>query len=209
MRLFSANALAEDAAGNLWIGAPNQLMRWNDGSFETYLRERLEGFALSSVYRIAARADGSVVAAIPPEGFGVFRIVDGLPRAGGVHGVNTTHITSLFLDRDRSLWMGTSSEGVYRLRGERVDHFGTENGLSGDAVNGFFEDREGNLWLATAKGLDSFRESAVATFSVTEGLAAGAVGAVLAGRDGTVWVGRVEMLDALRGGSVTSIRVPR
>ena len=46
------NALTDDAAGALWIGAPNQLMRWHDGSFDSYLREQLQGHALSSVSSI-------------------------------------------------------------------------------------------------------------------------------------------------------------
>src|SRR5262249_8144156 len=38
MRLFSANALAEDAAGELRIGAPHQVIRWNGGLLQTQPR---------------------------------------------------------------------------------------------------------------------------------------------------------------------------
>jgi signal transduction histidine kinase/ligand-binding sensor domain-containing protein len=207
MRLPAAGALSEDVEGNLWIGAPNQLMRWHEGSFEAYLRE-LEGSTLSSVYSLAAAVDGSVWAAIPREGFGVFRMVNGLPGKAVFPGIDAAHITSLFIDRDRSLWMGTLSYGVYKVYGERVDHFRSEHGLSSNAVNSFFEDREGNVWLATSKGLDCFRDSPVVTFSTSEGLAAGVVGSVLASDDGTVWIGRMESLDAIRDGNATSIRVP-
>jgi signal transduction histidine kinase/ligand-binding sensor domain-containing protein len=208
MRLLTANALSEDAAGALWIGAPNQLMRWHDGSVDSYLREQLQGHALSSVYSIAAAPDGSVWATIPREGFGLFRVVNGVASKTVVQGTGTAQITSLFVDRDRSLWMGTANNGVYRLYGERVDHFSSEHGLSSNEVHGFFEDREGNLWLATSKGLDCFRESAVVSFSATEGLEAGAVGTVLASDDGTIWIGRTQSLNALSGDRVTSIQVP-
>jgi signal transduction histidine kinase/ligand-binding sensor domain-containing protein len=207
MRLVTATALAEDPQGNLWIGAPNQLMRWRDGAFETYLKE-LEGSTVSSVYSVAAAADGSLWAAIPREGFGVFQIVNGLLRRAQFPGIDSTKITSLFIDRDRSLWMGTLSDGVYRVSGERVDHFRSEDGLSGNTVHGFFEDREGNLWLTTSKGLDCFRDSPVVTFSTSEGLAAGIVGSVLASADGAVWIGRMESLDAVRGNTVTSMPIP-
>src|SRR5262245_34184167 len=208
MRLFTADALSEDVKGNLWIGAPNQLMRWRDGSFESFLREQLEQYNLRSVRSIAAAVDGSLWAAVSREGLGVFRVANGRLEKSVFQGINAAEVTSLFIDRERSLWMGTSSHGVYRMYGERVDHFDSEHGLSSNAVNSFFEDREGNVWLATSKGLDCFRDSAVVTFSTSEGLAAGAVGAVLASDDGNVWIGRVEGLDALRGDKVTSIRVP-
>src|SRR4029453_16658378 len=71
---------------------------------------------------------------------------------------------------------------------------------------GFFEDREGNLWLATSKGLDRLRESPVVTFSTPEGLSPGHLGAMLASNDGTIWIGGAETLDALRQESVTSTR---
>ena len=207
MRLMTASALAEDAQGNLWIAAPNQLMRWHEGSFETYFKE-LEGSIVSSVYSLAAAADGSMWATIPREHFGLFQIVNGLPRRALFPGVDTAQITSLFIDRDRSLWMGTLSNGVYRVSGERVDHFRSEDGLSSNTVHSFFEDREGNVWLTTSKGLDCFRDSPVVTFSTSEGLTAGPVGSVLASDDGTVWIGRMESLDAIRGDTVTSMRIP-
>src|SRR5262249_30370547 len=210
MRLFSAHTLSEDADHNLWIGAPNQIMRWHDGSFETYLREELERYSILSVSSIAAEADGSMWAAIPREGFGLFQITNGLPGKAVLEGISdTTQITSLFIDRDRSLWMATYNDGLYRVHGERVDRFRSEHGLSSNAVNGVFEDREGNLWVATSKGLACFRDSPVVTFSTSEGLTAGAfVGSVLASDDGTVWIGSRANLDALRGDAVTSRRVP-
>jgi signal transduction histidine kinase/streptogramin lyase len=119
-----------------------------------------------------------------------------------------TAVTTLFIDRDHSLWMGTRAEGVYRVAGQRVDHFRTEHGLSSNVVNSFFEDREGNIWVATSRGLDCFAESPVVAFSTTNELAAATVQAVLASDDGTVWIGGGGSLDALRGDNVTSIRMP-
>src|SRR4029453_7351890 len=139
-------------------------MGWHDGSFDTYLRKDLGESSLLSVYGIAAGVDGSVWAAIPRDGFGVFQIVNGWPQRTVLPGINTAQVMSLFIDRDRSLWMGTSGQGVYRATGERVDHFASEHGLSSNAVNRLFEDREGNLWVATSKGLDCFRDSPVVTF---------------------------------------------
>ena len=208
MRIFSADALSNDAEGNLWVGAANQLMRWRDGSFDTYLRDRLEGGLVSTTSIIAAM-DGSMWAAVPLQNQGVFRIVRGLPEKVSFQGIEMTAVTSLFIDRDRSLWMGTRQNGVYRVYGERVDHFGNADGLSSNVVNGFFEDREGNVWAATSRGLDCFRDSSIVTFStITDGVAATSVGTVLASDDGTVWVAGTQGLDAIRGDEVTSIPVP-
>ena len=215
MRLFTADVLSEDVEGNLWIGAPNQLMRLRDGSFDQYLREQLEGPPgssrvpyVQSTSSIAVAADGSVWAAIPRETLGVFRVVRGLPARASFRGIDMAAVTTVFIDRDHSLWMGTRAEGVYRVAGQRVDHFRSEHGLSSNVVNGFFEDREGNIWVATSRGLDLFAESPVVAFSTTNEFAAATVQAVLASDDGTVWIGGAGSLDALRGDKVTSIRMP-
>src|SRR5215813_4803621 len=117
MRIFSVDALSKDAEGNLWVGAPNQLIRWRDGSFETYLRDRLDGHVLSTS-SITAAKDGSVWAAIPIENQGVFRIVRGLAEKASFRGIEMTTVTTVFIDRDQSLWMGTRQNGVYRVYGE-------------------------------------------------------------------------------------------
>jgi signal transduction histidine kinase len=96
--------------------------------------------------------------------------------------------------------------GLYRFYGGRVDHFRSQDGLSGDSVYCFYEDHEGNLWVATTGGVDSFRDLSVTTFSTREGLGSGEADSVLAARDGTVWIGGAGSLDALREGRISSIR---
>jgi signal transduction histidine kinase len=123
-------------------------------------------------------------------------------------GTDVTQIASLFIDRDQSLWMGTSNDGVYRVSGERVDHFRSSDGLTSNMVRAFFEDREGNLWVATSKGLDCFRDTRVVTFSTREGLATDLASSVLASSDGTTWIGNRGSLDVLVADKVTSIPIP-
>jgi signal transduction histidine kinase/ligand-binding sensor domain-containing protein len=85
----------------------------------------------------------------------------------------------VLFDRDGSLWVGSGINGLRRIaspgriRGPRIANFSPEaeqftakEGLSGDVVNTLFEDREGNIWLATRHGLDRFRESTFTPVSI-------------------------------------------
>jgi signal transduction histidine kinase len=110
---------------------------------------------------------------------------------------STLVVNALLLDRENTLWVGTS-QGLYRIRGQQVGHFGSSDGLSSDYVSGLYEDREGNMWVATSQGLDCFRDLPVTTYTIREGLPAGEVDSVLASRDGTIWSGGPEFLVALR-----------
>jgi ligand-binding sensor domain-containing protein len=67
---------------------------------------------------------------------------------------STLQVTALLLDRDNALWVGTLSQGIYRIQGNKVDHFGSSDGLSGDDVTRLFQDREGNIWIATSSGIE-------------------------------------------------------
>jgi ligand-binding sensor domain-containing protein len=115
-------------------------------------------------------------------------------------------VRALLRDRDRNLWVATDANGLYRIHGETVDHFGKADGLSSDSVTGFYEDREGILWVTTTNGIDSFTDRNVNTFSKAEGLTADLVISVMASRDGTVWLSNPGSLDYIRNGEAFSIR---
>ena len=202
-------AIAVDRDGVVWIGNSDGLCRYPPGLPAKYFEQALkhqEG--LEGVTAIAISRDGSIFAGFadtgPEEGLQQF---DGKAwhgfRVNGMDG-STLAVTTLLVDRDDSLWIGTRSRGLYRVHDGHADHFTTADGLSDDAVNTIFEDREGLIWVATVSGVDVFRNLGVATYSIREGLTNNNVEAVAASPDGTLWIGNGGSLDVIRGGKVTS-----
>jgi hypothetical protein len=88
----------------------------------------------------------------------------------------------------------------------RADVFGQPDGLSGDYILNLFEDREGNIWVATSDGLDRFREFAIPTISAKRGLSNTLVGPILAAKDGGVWIGSSSGLNRWKNGQITIYR---
>ena len=93
----------------------------------------------------------------------------------------------------RSLWIGLSRGGVRRLADfadldkAAFDSYEETDGLSSGSVRTLFQDREGNVWVGTAKGLDRFRENKVTPLSRKE-VVHDNVDLVLAtAPDGSVW----------------------
>ena len=72
-----------------------------------------------------------------------------------------------------------------------------------------FEDREGNVWAATSKGIDNFRDLRIVSFSTAEGLSAEEVDSVFAARNGDVWVGGPSSMDLLRNGHISFVLAKR
>src|SRR5262245_29615453 len=201
----------DDANGDLWLGGSLLVSRWSARSskgetFRSPLQDSTAPF--NGVSAIAVSPDGSVWAGqlLGGRGGGLQRLVNGgwEPFAAQEFDPSILGVTTLLVDRDRAVWIGTATGGVYRIRERTVDHFQGSDGLSGDAVTNVFQDREGNVWIATSRGIDSFRDTKVISFSTRQGLSTDAVISVLASRDGTVWLGN-QNLDVLRSGHVSSV----
>jgi PAS domain S-box-containing protein len=204
-----AVTLANDSLGNVWAAGGLMVSRWQTASADTYVPAGLNPAEIfNGVLTLAARPDGSLWVGLvhAGKGGGLQQLVQGAwkpfltPEFDG----STLQVTRLLVDRHGSLWVGTLNQGIYRIQGNKVEHFRSSEGLSGDAVASLFEDREGNIWIATSKGIDKFHDLRVASFSTRQGLSADQVNSVLASRDGTVWIGNYN-LDVLRSGKISSI----
>jgi signal transduction histidine kinase/ligand-binding sensor domain-containing protein len=205
-----AVALANDSLGDIWLTGGLVVSRWQTSSADTYVPVGLNPSEIfNGVQALAARPDGSVWVGLvhAGKGGGLQQLAQGMwrPFVTPEFDGSTLEVTKLLVDRDGAIWIGTLSRGIYRIQGNKVEHFLSSDGLSGDAVSGLFQDREGNIWIATSRGIDNFHDLRVASFSTRQGLSADQVNSVLASRDGTVWIGNYN-LDVLRSGKITSIR---
>ncbi len=188
------SVFTRDSAGNFWLGGSNSLTRWRPGSFQTYYpRELRSNVGAPGVTALASGPDGSLWVGFPDSGpsIGLQQFSHGAWKPFVVPGFDSSKlkVVRLFIDHQNALWVGTFGHGVYRIYGPEVDHFDSSEGLSGDSVYAFFEDKEDNLWVATDKGLDCFRDLQITAFSTREGLTAPAVASVQAMRDGSTWIG--------------------
>jgi signal transduction histidine kinase/ligand-binding sensor domain-containing protein len=196
--------LLEDGAGSLWTGYGATLTRWKQGSSSTYAQHGLRLVGATGVASLALARDGSIWVGMLSGGHGegLQQFTNGAwkPFIAPHFDSSTLAVTALLLDRENTLWVGTTSQGLYRIRGRQMDHFGSSDGLSSDSVSemGLYEDREGNMWVTTSEGLDCFRDLPVTTYTIREGLPTGEVDSVLSSRDGTIWSGGPKSLVALR-----------
>lgn len=206
----NAGTLAQDVSEDWWIASASYVAHGKENSFAVYAPDALKSAdGLDGFTALAASVNGSIWAGVDRSGpgLGLQYVKNGKWRTFRTSQVDGSHIPvmALLFDRDRSLWVGTTNQGLYRISGEKVDHFGAANGLSSDSITGFYEDHEDNIWVTTAKGLDKFRTLPVLTFSTGEGLSADLANSVLATRDGTVLAGNHDALESIRNGVVTSL----
>ena len=190
-------AMAEDLSGALWVASVNGVYGWNAGDLRRY--------GQGTFSAIAPSGDGTVLVRSKD---GLQELLDGrfvdyaLEDAGA-----GPQARVLLTDHDGALWIGTTGQGLLHQYQGRTDRFTRADGLSGDTVLSLFEDREGNIWVATDRGLDRFRDLPVTTFSKREGLSVDTAGSVSAARKGGVWLGTTQGVNRVADGRITSYHV--
>jgi signal transduction histidine kinase/ligand-binding sensor domain-containing protein len=189
-----ATGLYEDKKGNVWVGVVNGILRWKPGVSTFYsLPNNPNGIrSFSEDY------DDDLLIGTST---GVIRFVSGKIES---YWMATTpqqlNANKLLRDRDGGFWIATDGQGLVHVHQGKTDVYTQLDGLSGDRLVVIFEDREGNIWVATNKGLDRFHDVSVSTFSAKQGFADG-MSTVLADRDGSVWLAapRVGLFRWLKG----------
>jgi signal transduction histidine kinase/ligand-binding sensor domain-containing protein len=193
-------SLYEDSGGNLWAGAANGLWRWKPGRPELYPMPD----STQRIYSLSQSDDGGILIA---KRTGITKLRNGKSEPYPLPTALPFQPYKLFRELDGSLWIGALVDsGVLHLHEGRADLFGHTDGLSGQSVLSFLEDREGNIWVATGDGLDKFRDFAFPTFSVQQGFSSGGIFSILAARDGSLWLGTSDGLNRWDKGQITVYR---
>ena len=210
MPISPADAVLGDGEGGFWVGGQTTLVHWRAGVSQIYPIQGLKYNAGDiGINSLARGPDGSLwvgIAAAGP-GLGLGQLKDGVfrpfvtPQFDG----SKVSVYDMMFDGDGNLWVASLGKGLFRIRGDVVEHYGRTEGLSSDTVGALFEDREGIIWAATTNGVDSFRDPRIVTFSTLEGLGNDAVTGVLASHDGTIWIANSGSLDHIVNGRVSSI----
>jgi PAS domain S-box-containing protein len=189
-------ALYEDSGGNLWAGGMTGLWRWKPGPPKLYPLPE----PTLRINALIEDGGGLLIA----KRSGITRLKNGKVEAYPLPAGLQFRPHNFLRDHKGSLWIGASVDhGLMHVHDGRTDLFTRSDGMSGDAVTSFLEDREGNIWAATIDGLDRFREPAIPTISVEQGLSSRGLSSILAARDGGVWLGTSDGLNRWKDGQLT------
>ena len=180
------NCVYQDRAGVVWIGSGRGGLTRFDGKGFTVL-DRREGLPDVKVTSLLDAPEGGLWVGTAEGLFlhrgGRITVVD-KPILGKVS------VTSLLYGRDGALWIGTDGGGLFRRRGERLDHWTSKEGLADASVLCLAEDREGALWIGTdGKGISRFKDGAFRALGAPEGLSSDVVMALHVDQEGTLWAG--------------------
>lgn len=163
-------------------GSPPALAGWVARSWQTE-----DGLPQDSVNAITQTRDGFLWVGTSA----------GLARFDGVRfrtfglqdGLRSVRITALAEDCEGALWAGTSGGGVSRWKNGRFTSFGVAEGFpSGGEAIALAAERDGPVWIGTARGLVRWHDGAFTMVGEAQGLPHKQVRALLLDSRGTLWV---------------------
>jgi signal transduction histidine kinase/ligand-binding sensor domain-containing protein len=181
----------EDSRGDLWLADARAVYRLRDGRMLRYTEQ--DGLPPGVPLRPQCEDDeGGVWFAtgeLLKDGIGVARFKDGR-----------------FTVYEGSIWVTTAS-GLYRLRKELITTYSTANGLPHNEVYPLLKTRDGQIWVGTIRGLQLFRNGAVASHPLNSFKEI--VQALCEDQAGRLWIGLYGSLYRYENGKMQKLTPPQ
>ncbi len=181
----SVLSLAEDKAGNIWIGTYSTgLLRWQDGA----IQERFTSGDVLPSNQVRAVKEGRDGTLWVGTARGLMRRKDGVSVSlGEKDGLPRDFVLSLLEAADGSVWVGTSN-GAGHVQGDKITALDLSSMDGAQDVFGMHEDEDGTLWFATDRGLVRKRNDALSIVGSLQGLPVDAVFQVVVDNYGNFWL---------------------
>lgn len=122
------------------------------------------------------------------------------------NGLAQDRVSSVYRARNGTVWAGTLSAGVSRLRDGRFTNFTEADGLASNTVSAILESSDGTMWFATPGGLSKWSGGKWSSFRSNAGLPSEDVNCLLEDSAGVLWTGTAAGI-AFRTGE--TFQVPR
>lgn len=194
------NALLPVHDGSLWIGLTSGglIHRTAAGAIDEITTA--DGLASDTVICLLADGPDAIYAGTAS---GLDHVRNGVVTH--IPGLPADQITALRKDRDGNLWIGTYSNGLFRMNGGALSSYGIADGLLNPTVRGIFEDDEGSIWVGSNRGLEQMRTGLFTTWNKNSGLSDDFTRAIFEDRDGVLWAGTAHGLSRSENGVWTTV----
>jgi ligand-binding sensor domain-containing protein/signal transduction histidine kinase len=186
---YDVRAICEDHEGNLWLGTSGGgLVQLRPQS--VHVLRAGQGLPASPPAAIALDADGRIYVGL--QRGGLFMGESGrFDRVGGNNGLTVQNfVTSVCIDQDGTVWVGTLGDGLYGLLNGRGIHLTTADGLADNSVLAVCAEAEGGVWISTSAGaLQRLTRQKAIRFDASQYLPGTLVTTLVSASGGGHWLG--------------------
>ena len=117
-------------------------------------------------------------------------------------------VRRIFQDSSDNLWLGTNGDGVLRYDGNSLSEYSIAQGFGGLAVRGILEDKKGNIWFGTERGLVKYDGSYFTNYNTEDGLAGDNVWSLMLDNTNQLWIGTLNGVSRYDGKTFHDFPLP-
>ena len=182
LKTLNVYGVVRDRSGEIWVGTNRGLRRYD-------AEGRWKELAIVDLHITSLLVDSHGVLWVGTNGSGLGRYENGaVAFLTKVDGLGSDQVTTLFEDREGSVWVGTL-DGLNQLTDLKFPIYSAEVGIAPGGTQEVAPSRSGGVWLATVSGVSYF-DGRRATNYVGEALLPNPyVRRIFVARNGDVYVG--------------------
>jgi signal transduction histidine kinase/ligand-binding sensor domain-containing protein/CheY-like chemotaxis protein len=184
LRRFESYAAAADSEGGVWLGGVGRVLHWGGG--QVRVLGAADGIPHARITGIISDKRGLWISS---EGDGIIRYRSGhASRLTTSEGLSSNMVDCLYRDRDGTLWAGTHSGGLNRIRELPFHMLDADSGYPRDAAT-VLEARDGSIWIGTPEGALRFKNNRWIRYTQRDGLSYDVISALFEDSQGAIWLG--------------------
>jgi ligand-binding sensor domain-containing protein/signal transduction histidine kinase len=196
-------SLLMDNSGGLWVGLdPGGLNR-----VERQLFHPLEASTNLTVHSVCEDGQGRLWFSSSSRGIDYWKD-DVVKNTDATYPISGFNARALLVDRSQNVWAATFSAGLFRWSKDQfLPDKGYEDHHLNPSIYALYQDRAGQLWAGTQRGLAGWDGQSWKVFTTNDGLSANIVRAIADDADGHLWIGTEGGgLDCLHDGKIATIQ---
>jgi len=125
----------------------------------------------NAVISSLCRYDNKIILGTNGDGLAIIHPNGGIEYIDESIGLSDNYVWTLFEDKEKNLWIGTSGAGIDLFSEDQFQIFSTKTGLGNDIVYDIIEDHLGRIWFGIVQGgITIFDGKEFNTYSVEDGL---------------------------------------
>ncbi|MCK5468754.1 MAG: response regulator, partial [Cyclobacteriaceae bacterium] len=199
---IDAKDLLIDRKGKIWMGTwQNGLAVWDGIGFELFTTK--EGLTDNNVRALLEDREGKLWIGTV-NGLNVwdknrswqYTIENGLSG-------NAIYWGGLLEDKDGKIWISIQGGGLNVWDGKGFMHYTTEEGLCSNYIHGIYQDKRGDIWIGTNRGLNRIRKNKedktlmLDHYTNADGIGGGGIYLVCVDQSDQLWVSTNKVLNRL------------
>lgn len=199
--------LLEDREGNIWIATYKGVSIWDGKGFTNYTTKK--GLSSNDVNSLLEDRKGRIWMGTWGGGVSVWDPKARKGQGGFTHFTEEEGLSDNFVgrclmeDQEGNIWIGSPNRGVSVWDGAGFTYYSTKEGLSHNNVWSLFEDKRGDIWVGTEKGLNQLQQMeekgkiGLRTYLNPDGLGGLTVRKILMDQQERLWLGGKAGIDIL------------